>query len=70
MSRNVVVSFTEGYSDILDEKKYGARYMIFCSRFGGGLYSRGGGVLCGGLHEALEDGERSLLWPCDLKNAG
>ncbi len=41
MSRNVVVSFAEGYSDVLDDKKIGG-YMIFCSRFGGGgLYSRG-----------------------------
>ncbi len=38
LSRNVVGSFAEGYSDDLDDKKYGARYMIFCSRFGG-LYT-------------------------------
>ncbi len=42
MSRNIVVSFAEGYSDVLDDKKIGG-YMIFCRRFGAtserGLYS-------------------------------
>ncbi len=45
MSRNVVVSFAEGYSDVLDDKKIRRYYMIFCSRFGGGgwgLYSSRG----------------------------
>ncbi len=43
MSRNVVVSFAEGYSKVLDDKKIGG-HMFFCSRFGGGgrgLYSKG-----------------------------
>ncbi len=36
MSRNVVVSIAEGYSDVLDDQKIGAMYMIFCSRLGCG----------------------------------
>ncbi len=41
MSRNVVVSCVEGYSDVLDNKKTGG-YMPFCSRFGGEGYIRRG----------------------------
>ncbi len=44
MSRNVVVSFAEGSSDVLDDKKNVGLYDFF-SRFGGymrgGLYTRG-----------------------------
>ncbi len=46
MSRNVVVSFAEGHSDVLDDKKIGG-YMIFCSRFGGVLYSSRGYIRAG-----------------------
>ncbi len=40
MSRNVVVS--EGHSDVLDDKKYGAIWFFAADLGGGGLYSSGG----------------------------
>ncbi len=53
MSRNVVVSFAEGYSDVLDDKKKIGGYMIFPSRFGG-EYSRKVYIGEGGILEHLQ----------------
>ncbi len=39
MSRNVVVSFAEGYSDALDDIKIGGMG-FFVADLGGGLYTR------------------------------
>ncbi len=47
MSRNVVVSFAEGYSEVLDDKKIGA-IRFFASDWGGGGAIFGQGVYSSG----------------------
>ncbi len=53
MSRNVVVSFAEGYSDDLDDKKNGGLYDFLQPIWGlytmGAIYEGGGAI-----HEGLQ----------------
>ncbi len=59
MSRNVVVSFAEGYIDVLDDKK-NRGYMSFCSRFGGGGAVYEVSIYEEGIHGTLQ---QSLVEP-------
>ncbi len=54
MSRHVVVLFAEGYSNDLDDKKNGARYMIFAAELGGRAIFQGAIYIRGAIHKTLQ----------------
>ncbi len=53
MSRNVVVSFAERYSDVLDDKKNGGLYDFLQPIRGGGGYIRAGAIFGRGLYSGF-----------------